>query len=195
MADVRKIAIIFVIAVLFVVLVYSTNEAIYPRPDYDDFCEERFLEKPIDRIGETKNYTCPGYEKPSKETLQECYDKDGRPDYNYDEYGCPTEYECEMCGKHYEDAREQYNFIMFIVYGIAGLIAVVLGLFLPKKKNELHEWIGTGFMLGGLITIFFGTATYFGEMHRVVRPFIILTELLIVIFVAYKKFSDKKIKK
>ena len=192
MADVRKIAIIFVIAVLFVVLIYSTNEAIYPRPKYDDFCKEDLRAKPLVTIGETKNYTCPEYEKPSEEELQECLNKEGRADYNYDEYGCPTKFECEMCGKYYDDAREKHNFVMFLVYGLAGLVAVVLGLFLPKKKNELHEWIGTGFMLGGLMTIFIGTASYFGDMHRILRPFVILVEMIIVLIISYKKFSSKK---
>ena len=72
-----------------------------------------------------------------------------------------------------------------------GFLAVVSGLYLPSAANPLHEWIGTGFMLGGLADIFIGTGQYFSELHRIARPIVIFFELVLVIFVAYKYLGPK----
>ena len=74
---------------------------------------------------------------------------------------------------------------------VLGFIAVVAGLYLPSAANPLHEWIGTGFMLGGLADIFIGTGMYFSELHRIARPVVILLELVLVIFVAYKYLGPR----
>ena len=79
-----------------------------------------------------------------------------------------------------------------MVTALLGLVAIILGLYLPKDINSLNEWIGTGFMFGGLISVFIGTARYFQDMHKIVRPIIILIELILVILITYKKLKDKK---
>ena len=73
-----------------------------------------------------------------------------------------------------------------------GLIALIAGLYLPKKKNPINEWVGSGFLLGGILTILVGTVRYFGDMGRYARPIIILVELVLVIYLAYRKLGDKK---
>jgi len=44
-------------------------------------------------------------------------------------------------------------------------------------------------MLGGVFTLFFGTARYYSDMHRILRPVVMLIELLIVIYLIYKVFG------
>ncbi len=189
MVDLRKVVVIFVIAVLFSILVFSTIEAVYPRPKYDDFCSREEYPKPVlNRNAESKN--CSELIVP-EDFREKCNEKDGRIDYKYDAYGCAVDYSCETCHNEYDKAQEFYNMFVFIIAALSGLVAIIIALYLPATK-ELNEWIGTGFMLGGLFTLFFGTAMYFGDMARYLRPIIIFLELVIVIFLAYKKLSTPK---
>lgn len=191
--DLRKIGIIFTIAVLFSIFVFTTIEAVYPRPNYDDFCEEKFYPErpaPIGVKGET--ITCPPYEEPSQELLNQCAKDKGFPEYERDANNCVTSYKgCNFCQRDFDDAREQHDFVSFLISTFFALVAIVIGLYLPEKKHKLNEWIGTGFMLGGIITLFFGTAMFFGELHRIVKPIVILFELILIIYIAYKKLGNK----
>ena len=184
MADIRKILIIFVIAVLFAILVQSTIDAVYPSPEYDDFCGET---KP--RPVAVKVDMCPEFDY---NEANECAENRGMIKYIYDVNGCPISYECDPCSKDYDSARDKYGFISFIISALLGIIAIIAGLWLPVEKNSLHEWIGTGFLLGGLFTLFIGTMRYYSDLHRILRPIIILIELLIVIYLSYKKLNPKK---
>ena len=47
-------------------------------------------------------------------------------------------------------------------------------------------------MLGGLVTLFFGTFRYYEYLGRYVKPIVILVELIIVIYLSYKKLKDIK---
>ena len=192
MAELRKYIVVLVITVLFSILVYSSIEAIYPEPMYDKFCKYYgMVSKPAYPVSaeNTKEHKCTGYNTPTEDQLKQCADSEGMNEYNYDEYSCPTKYECNYCSKQLRDAQKEYSLVIFIVSAIAGLIAIVLGLVLPSAKNILHEWVGTGFMLGGAVTLFIGTARYYSDMYRVLRPFVILAELLIVIYLVYNVFG------
>ncbi|MFH1408523.1 MAG: hypothetical protein ABIH34_01320, partial [Nanoarchaeota archaeon] len=68
-------------------------------------------------------------------------------------------------------------------------VVIIIGLYLPAEKNVLNEWIGSGFLLGGLITLFIGTALYFSDFLRWLRPIVILFELGLVIFISYRKLK------
>ena len=49
MIDIRKIVIVFLIAVLFSVFVFSAIGAVYVQPKWDDFCDEQRLKAPAAR--------------------------------------------------------------------------------------------------------------------------------------------------
>jgi len=187
MADIRKIIIIFVIAVLFSVLVFSVIEAVYPEPKYDDFCDEKFeprvapiVKEPIDC--KDLNVT--------KDIIDECESRNGYIAYDYDSRGCAMGYECDICNYEHRQAREEYNQYLFYISAVLSLLAVFLGMYLPAKNNTLNEWIGTGFMLGGAFALFFGTARSFSDLGRFVRPVVIFIELTLVIFISYKKVGN-----
>jgi|SRR3989344_1877134 len=185
MLDVRRIIVIFVIAVLFTIFVNVSINAFYDQPQYDKYCRLEFT-KPQPFVRE--NVQCNPLQ-PSQELLGSCTSDKGQISYKTDERGCATEPYCEPCSGDFNRAQERYNFIVFLVSAIAGLIALVVGLHLPKKQNPINEWVGSGFLLGGLLTIFVGTARYFGDMGRYVRPVVILVDLVLVIYLAYKKLG------
>jgi hypothetical protein len=152
--DIRKIVIILVIGALFAFFVNSLIEAVYPGPDYDDYCGEFVKPYPLEE------------ERVDEGAWDECRDE-------------------------YDSAREKYNLVVFYVSIIFGLLAIVVGLYLPSHKEDLNQWIGSGFMLGGFFTLFVGTIRAYGDLHRMIRPIALLIELLIVIYVAYKKIGKK----
>ncbi|MBU1198887.1 MAG: hypothetical protein KKF46_02995 [Nanoarchaeota archaeon] len=103
--------------------------------------------------------------------------------------GCEIDPFCNYCNAGLDEAREKYGLIVFIISSVMALIAIAVGLLLPVSKNNINEWIATGFLLGGLITLFVGTARFYADMTRILRPIVILIELAIVIYLAYKKLK------
>ena len=194
MANARRILVIFVIAILFTVFVNVSIEAIYPYPEYEDYCTEERKHPHIPVHAETEKFSCPELNIPD-ELESSCKKQEGEIDYKYDSKDCPINAYCETCHNKLDNAQEKYNLIVFIVSSILGLVALIVGLNLPVKKNPIHEWVGSGFLLGGLITIFTGTIRYFGDMGRYIRPIIIFLELALVIYLAYKKLGKVKKKK
>ena len=191
MIDLRRVAIIFVIAILYAIFVNALIGAFYTEPMYSDFCKSRsYPEKPYPAAVERKD--CPKYQEPAQEALDKCADEKGFPEYKYDAYGCPVEYKgCNFCQRDFDKANQKYNFVYFILSSILAVIGIGIGMLLPTK-NSLNEWIATGFILGGLATLFFGTFRYYQYLGRYIKPIVIFAELVIVIYLAYKKLKDVK---
>jgi hypothetical protein len=195
MIDLRRVAIIFVIAVLYAIFVNAFIGAIYEQPRYEDYCNTAryYPEKPYAAPTDIK--TCQKYKEPTQDELDKCASDRGFPEYRYDANGCPSEYKgCNFCQSEFDTANQKYNFLYFIFSSILAVIAIGVGLFLPSHKDSLNEWIATGFMLGGLFTLFFGTFRYYEYLGRYVKPVVILVELAIVIYLAYAKLKDVKAK-
>lgn len=188
MADVRRIIVIFVIAILFTIFINVAIEAFYPQPDYNEYCAREAVPKAI--YAREPATTCSEFIVPDGVSTS-CTAKKGQVEYKYDSKGCPTEAYCNTCYIELEQANERYNLIVFIVSAIAGLGALIAGLYLPQKRNPINEWVGSGFLLGGILTILVGTIRYFGDMGRYMRPVVILIELILVIYLAYKKLGKK----
>lgn len=187
MIDVRRIIVIFVIAILFTLFVNVAIEAFYPQPEYDAYCTPERVPKPV-LYEEPRNCTVLNV---PQELTDQCIPEKGSVEYQYDSRGCPKEAYCNTCYRDLDRANERYNLFVFIVSAITGLGALIAGLYLPQKSNPINEWVGSGFLLGGLFTIAVGTMRYFGDMGRYMRPVVIFIELALVIYLAYKKLGKK----
>lgn len=191
MIDLRRVAIIFVIAILYAIFVNAIIGAFYLTPRYEDYCRQRYYPEkaypaPIDRV------ECPGLSDDEKVKVDNCFDQKGYPEYITDSKGCAAKFkECNFCQRDFDNASQKYNFYFFIISSILALVAIAIGLLLPPS-NDLNEWIATGFMLGGLVTLFFGTFRYYQYLGRYVKPLVIFAELVIVIYLAYRKLKDVK---
>ncbi|MFH1917010.1 MAG: hypothetical protein ABIJ21_07145 [Nanoarchaeota archaeon] len=186
MADIRKIIIIFIIAILFTIFVFSLNTAVNEAPKHEKYCRQYYESKPI--LPGTTRENCTAVEPTAAESAS-CTEREGSINYEYDSVGCPTSWSCNTCQKEYNDVQDQYRFWQFIIAAAFGLIAIIIGLFVPGEKNSLMEAISTGFLLGGLITLFIGTGLSFSSFYKWLRPIIILFELLLVIYIAFKKLK------
>ena len=180
MLDIRRIIIIFVIALLFTILFNVSIDAFYQPPAYEDFCRGRYPIAKLE-IPQCNEFI------PSPEIMNTCK---GTIEYKYDDAGCPIDAYCDNCGNEFNQANEKYTFVVFVVSAILGLIALGIGLHLPQE-SDVNMWIGSGFLLGGLITILVGTVRHFGDMGRYMKPIVIGIELALVIFLTYKKLGKK----
>jgi hypothetical protein len=188
MVDFRKIVIIFVIAVLFSVFVFAVIGAVYPEPQYGNFCKNKFY--PRDKPISTQTPDCKTIAEPTIEEQKICDDKHGIIDYMYNSKGCSSAYECNTCQYNFDQASQKFKQYVFYISAILSLIAIFVGMYLPAENNSLNEWIGTGFMLGGAFTLFFGTMQSFNSLDRFVKPVVIFLELVLVIFIAYRKIGN-----
>ena len=161
---------------------YEYDYGYYPPPAHPKFVERRpGVQEPA----------CPqGEKRPTDEEAVTCMKEKGMMKYKYDAYGCIEKYNCDYCSKPYVADKQWYHFNIFWLSALFALAAIVIGIALPQK-NPINEWIGFGLMLGGLITLFVGTGRTLGELHKVWRPLIILAELILVIYLSYKKMKMK----
>ena len=179
--QIKKFSVVITIAILFTVLVFSISELIVERPDYSDFCGMRNYrprEIPIPN-------DCPDDAVPDDNFLRECHENGGIVTYDYSSQGCAVSYECDTCSYDYSQALSTHRRSMFIVSSLLGLLAVIAGLHL-KSKNEVMEWVYSGFILGGLASIFIGTISYYNDMDRFVRPIVMIAEIALVVWVGVK---------
>ncbi|MFC2134638.1 hypothetical protein ACFLTH_08490 [Bacteroidota bacterium] len=188
MINIKKLAVIAAIAILFGIFIFSLINAIYESPDYSDFCRDEMKPQRVDVLVE--NPECADVDYPQEEA-DACLDEDAMFEPVY-ENGCVVDYKCETCYRDYDNAQKKHNFYTFVMSSILGLIAVFLSIYLPFKEDSLKEWLLTGFLIGGLAAVFIGTGQYFSDLHRILRPIIILIEIILVVFVAYSKITNKK---
>ncbi|MBN2421107.1 hypothetical protein JXB27_02395 [Candidatus Woesearchaeota archaeon] len=85
------------------------------------------------------------------------------------------------CRKVYEEALMKFQDKAFIIMVIAGFIALVLGILIANGT------ISAGFLLGGLLTLFIATTSYWARFQNWARFIILGLVLIILVWIAYKK--------
>jgi hypothetical protein len=178
--DIRKYTIILAVAVLFSIFSYAFSDAFTSEAEYPDMCREAqnnnnyYEPRPL----ESKN--CTQAAQPTDQQIQACPGQLNM-DYRTCEYGC-------SCYEITQQNQQTNDRIKFYLGVILGGLAIAFGMLLnPKKK--LNTWIGSGFILGGLITIFIATVGYWGDLDKIIRPIVIAAELGLILWIAYKKFQ------
>ncbi len=175
--DPKKLAMIIGIAILLPLFVGLFIDAIYSAPEYRDFCNKSEYVPPV-RPGE---YDC---NVEFSTEYQECLEQGGIPRLEYTD-SCPSFKECDFCNKEYRQALENYNKNLFFIIAPIGLIIVVLGLYLAI------DYLGAGLMFAGLITLFYATLRAFPDLGKLTKSLVILIELLIIMWIGYKKIDKK----
>ncbi|MFW6231406.1 MAG: hypothetical protein ACOC32_05280 [Nanoarchaeota archaeon] len=178
---VKKLALIVTITILFSVFAFSLTDVFMEQPEYGDFCTYEPKPMPVDaRVAND----CPD-EQIDQDVVRECRDEGGTVRYEYNQSGCVIDARCDDCSIRYDKAREKHRLISFIITSVLGLAAILTCLHI-NSKNEMVEWIYSGFTLGGLASIFVGTISYFGDMSVYIRPIVLLAEMALVIWVALR---------
>jgi uncharacterized protein (DUF983 family) len=114
-----------------------------------------------------------------------CYNDGGQPRFVQDNNGCEVYDKCDYCSRDFNDAQQSYNRNIFFILMPIGLVIVIIGIYLTV------EYIGAALMFAGLITMFYATIRYFSNMSKILRALVILVELLIIMWIGYKKIGEK----
>ena len=179
MVNLKKLFLTLGIAILASLFIFVLVDAIFERPEYTDFCEERI------RYPKVVDSSLPDCAQSAEDRAiaQQCYESKGTVIYNDYSTGCPTKAECSMCNSEYNDASDAYNAKVFYITAPIGLALIILGLFLPISLDAA-AW---GLMLAGIITLIQSTGRSFGGFGKVTRVIILGVELAILIWISYKK--------
>jgi hypothetical protein len=178
---VKTIILSLVIAIVLSAFVIYLIQAIYPNPEYEDFCDENRAKLiPIPENRELVGGTCATVSPNSRE---ECCINKGYESYNEELAECKGNL-YEECQKEYNTARDQYRLVIFIVAVIAGLMAVSMGIILALPS------VSSGLMLGGTFLTFYGTAIYWSKLNNWLRVIILGIVLAILIWLGYQKLKN-----
>ena len=79
--------------------------------------------------------------------------------------------------------------ISFIIFSIIGAIAIILGLYF------FLDPVSHGFLLGGILIIVQATIRSFSDFGKLTRVIVLGIELIILIWISYKKFNKENNKK
>lgn len=160
------------IAIVLVFFIAYGISTFYESPKYEDFCEEKQLiklaseEECLAAGGQWTETRAPSKveEGPTPTSLEEGY--------------CDPDYTCR---NKYDDAREAYNKVVFIISAILGLAALIIGGIVIKV-----EAVSSGVMGGGILTIIYGTIRYWDHLKNIGRFLILGLVLAVLIFIGYK---------
>lgn len=85
---------------------------------------------------------------------------------------------------------DSYNLIIFIISGVTGAVAIVVGSLVIKTES-----VGSGLLGGGILTVLYGLIRYLPFAKNTIRVFILGIILVILILIGIKKFSKQKLKR
>ena len=183
------------IAVIFVFFVAFGIKAFYKEPKYEDFCKTGV---PIDFVSGNNGYYSGPYPARIKgpepdacaktnvdydKFRKACAEKNTDVIYQYDDKGCQVAKECTSCNVDYNKGRNIYFRNVFIISGIVGIIAIIIGAVLQLTS------VSAGLFGGGVLTIIYGTINYWSELADWARFIILGIALAVLIFLGYKGFS------
>lgn len=99
----------------------------------------------------------------------------------------PSPAESQKCYQDYQQSLNNYHSTIFYITSIAALIAIIVILVFFANYGGIAWYINTGTILGALFAILTSTLTSYNSLARPLRPIILLVEIAIVVWVAYKR--------
>jgi len=182
----KKVMLSIGVGILSALFIGFLIEAIYPSPDYYDYCKRQFdLPEPQMKDPDLCDYN---YDPAFR---AECVDEQGMIRQEYDVNGCVVKETCDYCEKEYQAVREKYNRNLFYITAPIGLLMIIIGLYLPVSLDA----IAGGILFGGVLTMIQITMRVFGNLERWPRVILLGLELVIVIWIGIKKVYEGLIKK
>ncbi|MEK7550033.1 MAG: hypothetical protein AAB519_03570 [Patescibacteria group bacterium] len=174
-AVIKWVLVIGIAIVINLFLAYLV-QALYERPEYQNFCEEKQVNRAIEN-----------------ETA--CVEVGGQWNENInmgvpvDKMSVPEKQAyCDVtftCSKAFEKANEVYNRNVFIVFVVAGFLLLLGSVFLVGS-----EAVSLGLSFGGVIALIVGSISYWSDMNDILRVIILGIALVALLGVAWKKFHD-----
>ncbi len=188
---IKKIGLGIAIIVVFNLFIAYGIQTFYETPKHDDFCKREITTKNIhakdecEAIGglwtENMNYRTA---IPPAPTVIEGIKGVPTPESAISEPvgWCDAYFTCQ---KEFNEANDIYKRNVFIVWIIAGVIAIAVSFFWPVIEN-----MSVTFIFAGLISLFVGTIGYWSAMRDYLRFIILGVALAVLIYAAYKKMKN-----
>ena len=176
--EIKKVALTIGIAVLFTLFIVFLVDAIYESPKYQNYCSQPYPKS--DPTNCQLDY--------NENLAQQCYKDRGELRYHYDEEGCEIDPYCDYCSRDYDQANSKYNKNIFFISAIVAILSIIVGLYLPKNVDA----IASGFIFGGILVLLQGTVRVFVDLGKFSRVVVLGIELVLLIWIGYKKVKDKK---
>ena len=177
---IKKWGLAIAIVIVFNLFVNYGIATFYKGPEYNDFCIDKYP-----RIAPAKGpgpYDCDALI--ADEALQKnCTEQKGYIAYEYDSNGCPAKAYCETCGARFEEVNGKYNANVFIALVAIGVAALIAGILIKADA------VGSGFLFGGVVSIFIGAIRYWGQLHDVARFSILGIVLALLVWIGYRKLK------
>lgn len=184
----KEVSLTFGIAVLFALFVGFTIDAFYESPDYQDYCQDQFYDKPTPIYDPKIQANCTELDNAF---MRNCTRENGMVQYGYDSQGCQIIKGCDLCQASFMDAEKQYNFNLLWMTAIIGIFAIIIGMYAPIE----YDPVASGFIFGGVLTLMYGTMRVFGNLSKYARAAILAIELALVIWLGIKKVLNLPAKK
>ncbi|MCD4771654.1 hypothetical protein K8R30_04555 [archaeon] len=162
--------ILFSVAIAFISVFFFAYavQAVYPAPEYEDFCDRENSEN-INNSIDCETNGGKWMSAPSREMPVEIK---GWCDINFE------------CNKEYDTVRDTYERNVFFANLIIGIIVFVVAFFLGL------EAVSSGLMSGAVMLIVYGSIRYWGKLSDVWRTLMLGTVLAILIWLGYKKLKN-----
>ncbi len=175
---------------IFIVYLLVLNygiEAFYPSPQYDQVCAGRnyyYLDPYTKPVSAGVNCTV----SPTIQQQDQCVQQGGNlVASSYDEFGCPSSFECDLCQKELSDAQKEHSKVVFIISLIAGILTLLIGyLFLSTEP------VGSALMASGVGALVYGSITNWQNLSSVWRFVLLLLALVLLIWIALRINTKKK---
>jgi uncharacterized membrane protein len=181
--DAKRLAMVLGIAVLLPLFLGLFVDAVYEAPRYDDYCKNYNIypvyKEPVVGINCPDPYT-------TNPQYKECIDNKGNVIPRYDSNNCQVFSSCDYCSRDYDTANQEYNRNIFLILAPLGFMIVVVGIYV------VVEYMGAALMFAGLITLFYATVRYFSDMSKILRALVVLIELILIIWIGYKKIGSRE---
>lgn len=86
----------------------------------------------------------------------------------------------------FQDAMVPYNRNLFYIAAVAGVLIMIVAVFLPQAAGAIRP----GLMLGGLFAVVYGTMRYFGDMNEVGRFVVVTIGLVVLLYLGYTRLRQ-----
>lgn len=144
-------------------------QAVYPAPQYEDFCGDRDVVRFFDNKVDCE--AVGGMWDPSVEVPKEV----GVSGH------CDSDFSCR---NEYEDARRPYEQKVFFANLIIGVVVFVVAFFLGL------EAVSSGLMGGAVLLMVYGSIRYWEELTDIWRTLMLGFALVVLIWLGYNKLRD-----
>ena len=176
MAKVMNLVFGIGIAIILFIVVMLATQVFYKAPVYEDFCNTSYYDKPVAIYDSS---VCN-----DNMTVGECNaiikEKQTTPDNQQVYY--------DQCSKAYSEADKVYGKNLFVINNIAGIIAVIVSLFLFSMIN-----IAAGVSFAGLALIIYGFMRGWQGTGDILKFIVAL--IVAILFVIFAVFVNKRYEK